>query len=371
MKKLGFVCPWGKNREISWSGTHFGLYSSLQKFYDVIDIDTGRYANKTNPLICSHRCLTIVRKLFHIPTNDMGLSRMKIIEKSIKRKLKYENFPVLQFEECPMSHSGAQFIYIDLHAEYVKKLFDEDKDVFSVSAFQTASKKTIYRRAEQQAEFLKTAAGILTMGKWLADELVNFYGIQKEKVHHVGGGINIDVSRIDSSQKCGNKILFVGRDFIRKGGPLVLSAFQKARAKRNDIELYIAGPDHLDLKNFEGVRLLGDISYQELAEYFNKCDIFCMPSIFEAYGIAFIEALAFGLPCIARKAYEMQYFIEDGKSGFLLEDDNPDKLANMMLDLLSDIKIKAYVKSRREWYINEYSWNTVAERIKSVIDTDG
>ena len=48
------------------------------------------------------------------------------------------------------------------------------------------------------------------------------------------------------------------------------------------------------------------------------CDVFCMPSYFEAYGLVFVEALTFGLPCIGRNCYEMPYFIEDGKTGLLL-----------------------------------------------------
>ena len=47
------------------------------------------------------------------------------------------------------------------------------------------------------------------------------------------------------------------------------------------------------------------------------CDVFCMPSYFEAYGLVFVEALTFGLPCIGRNCYEMPYFIEEGKTGLL------------------------------------------------------
>ena len=77
-----------------------------------------------------------------------------------------------------------------------------------------------------------------------------------------------------------------------------------------------------------------------------------MPSYFEAYGLVFIEALTFGLPCIGRNVYEMPYFIENGETGYLLDKDDVDELANLMDQLLCDERIKQNVKNKRDWYIN-------------------
>ena len=151
--------------------------------------------------------------------------------------------------------------------------------------------------------------------------MVKELNLPKGKVHHVGGGCNIDVSRIDVSKKTGNKILFVGRDFKRKNGPLVVEAFKKAKAVSPEIELYIAGTNNVNI-DYDGIHILGDISSEELTEYFNICDIFCMPSIFEAYGLVFPEALTFGLPCIGRDAYEMPHFIEENETGYLLKEED-------------------------------------------------
>ena len=133
-----------------------------------------------------------------------------------------------------------------------------------------------------------------------------------------------------------------------------------------NLELYIAGPAK-PFREIEGVHWLGLLKSDELSKYFNLCDIFCMPSMFEAYGLVFIEALTYGLPCIGFNKYEMPYFIENGKNGYLLSLPDEKELAALMLNLIDNEEIKKYVRSKKNWYIKEYSWDTVCEKIYAVI----
>ena len=104
-----------------------------------------------------------------------------------------------------------------------------------------------------------------------------------------------------------------------------------------------------------------------MAEYFEICDIFCMPSYFEAFGIVFCEALASGLPCIARRKYAMKEIIEDGEDGYLIDDDDAQILAQKMNMLLLDNKITQNVRKKRETYIQKYSWERIAGEMEKVI----
>ena len=209
------------------------------------------------------------------------------------------------------------------------------------------------------------------MSKWLAEHLVNYSKIPPEKVHAVGGGINLDLGKIKSVKKDNNKVLFVGRDFYRKGGDLVYEAFKIAKKSNPNIKLYVAGPKEWPMEDKdENLIFLGDIDSDELSQYYNMCDIFCMPSRFEAYGLVFIEALVYGLPCIGRNAFAMKEFIQDGENGYLIDDDNANILASKILDLLTNDAIKENVVSKKAYYISEYSWDTVANRIIEVIKND-
>lgn len=233
--------------------------------------------------------------------------------------------------------------------------------------------KDLQRRANEQMEVYQSASGVFTMGKWLAEYLIQTGKLPREKVHAVGGGTNIDASKVDDSQKEGNKFLFVGRDFKRKGGDSVCKAFDLLQ--KNDFpeaELYVAGPKdkpaECDLNDH--IHYIGDLTYEKLSTYFNLCDVFCMPSRYEAYGLVFVEALIYGLPVIARNAFEMSYFVQEGKNGYLLECDEPQELAKIMYETICNHTMKEFVKKNREAYIKEYSWDTVAERILKVMEED-
>lgn len=161
-------------------------------------------------------------------------------------------------------------------------------------------------------------------------------------------------------------MLFVGKDFERKNGNLVLEAFRILKSKRKDAELYIAGGENKG-SDIEGVTFLGLLDYDELAKWYNRCDVFVLPSIFEAYGLVFVEALCFGLPCIGRDAFEMPYFIDENKTGLLLRG-GAEELADLMERSLASQEMKENVRNKRNWYLKEYSWDTVAKRISKVID---
>ena len=361
MDDFYFLCNWKKDRQSTWSGTCFGLFSALQKRLVLTDCNL----RDDDQAVLLHR---VLRKL-GLEVHDFNMTLMDKQRRKAQRTVGDGASVVFQFSEILFDTDNRRtFIYQDLSVDYVRYLCETSPNVFSLSGYGNLKGDAIRRRADFQNKYYQSCSGIFTMGKWFANDLIRRCGVQEAKVHHVGGGINLDKSLIDYSSKRGNKILFVGRDFVRKGGEITLKAFQILRERCKDVELYIAGPSTSPLKqDMEGVRYFGDCSHEKLAGLFNECDIFVMPSYFEAYGLVFIEALAYGLPCIGRNVYEMPYFIKNGETGLLLEDDDAGVLAQMMDRLLHDEAIKANVRAKRDWYVNEYSWDTVAGRIVDVI----
>lgn len=363
MDNLYYVVNWGKDRQRAWSGTNYGLYVALSKIFQIKEINLYN----TTPSLVSK---VLNKILFN--GSDFGVKNIISNRNRILKSLPNENSVYFQFSEIIQDNTFfSTYIYQDLSVSYVKYLSEQNNEIFGFSGFASISTASINKRYQIQNKYYKDCKGIFTMGKWLEKDLIERCGLPEDKVHHVGGGINLDYKLISPGIKGNNKILFVGRDFKRKGGYIVYEAFKILKNKIPNVELHIAGPNQNPINNpVDGYFYYGDSDHNKLSELFNMCDIFCMPSYFEAYGLVFIEALVYGLPCIGRNAYEMPYFIKDNENGLLLNNDNPNELAQLMGKLLLDDEIKRNVISNRDYYIKEYSWDSVAQRIYNVITSD-
>jgi glycosyltransferase involved in cell wall biosynthesis len=226
------------------------------------------------------------------------------------------------------------------------------------------------------SKFYQECAGIFTMSEWLKKDLVQKTGVPEHKVHHVGGGCNVDITQIDDSRRNGKRFLYVGINWKRKNGELVVEAFEKLKTVYSceALELYVVGPDEKPecIKEQKGIYFLGRLSRNELVEYYNLCDYFVMPSRYEAYGLVFAEALCFGLPCIGKNLCAMPEFIQEGENGYLIENDDADELCNAMGKLFMNGKEMAdKLAEKRNFYVEKYSWNSVADRIIDVMRQDG
>lgn len=362
MKDLFFLVNWENNPQKAWSGTCYSLYKALSNHFNVKDIDL--YKSRRNIV------LRFLQKL-KIMSNDFGYNGILQSRKFVNKKFpEISDNIIFQFEEIVTGKIFSTYLYQDLSVSYLKFLSETDSKILKYSGFNTKNiDSAILKRYNSQIEYYKSCKAIFTMGKWLKKDLVERCGIPDNKVFHVGGGINLDINKINPKPKTNNKILFVGRDFKRKGGFLVYEAFKYLRNINNEVQLFVAGPiKNPIIEPIEGYIFLGECSHDQLSDLFNTCDIFCMPSYFEAYGLVFVEALSYGLPCIGRNAYEMPYFIENNETGYLLDKDDPKELASLMDKLLTNKYIKDNVLKRKKWYLDEYSWSSVASRIFNVIN---
>lgn len=369
--KVLYTCAWDKDKEKTWSGTTYSLYKALRTKIILKDVDV-RLSKSEKLLMKLSRLSSLRLKNGKIKISYYFSSlRPKIYQKKLDKLIKDDNEAiVLQIGEYGVCKNKA-YVYQDLSLDSLFYFKKNKNQLFQYSGFENYSDKDLNRRRNEQLKFYENLEGIFTMGKWLSKNLVEYTKIPKEKVHWVGGGINISLNKIKNKNKTNSKVLFVGRDFFRKGGDITYNSFKilKERYMPN-AELYIAGPKEWPLKEkIDGVIFLGDISTDKLSNYFNQCDIFCMPSRFEAYGLVFIEALVYGLPCIGRNEFEMKEFIKDGYNGYLINNDDVEILAKKMYDLLNNKEIRKNVIKNRENYIKQYSWDTVADRIINVINT--
>jgi len=372
--EINYICEWNNNKKLTWSGTTYSLYEALKNKFDVLD--NGFVLSPKQKRFLKFKALYLYKGKIHSKLYNKGL--LKYYQSHVDNILTKKDNIILEIGDLGISKKNDYYIYQDLSFDFLIDFSYKNKQLFDYSGFQTYSKKDLKKRAQYQKEIYSKAKGIFTMSKFLKEHLVNYTNIPENKVHYIGAGTNLDTKLVKPDNKNRNKILFVGRDFYRKGGELVCQAFRIVKKDLMDnAELYIIGPsskDMEDIKNkygYPGINFVGEVNdKEELSKYFNLCDIFCMPSRFEAYGIAFIEALIYGLPCIGRKNFAMNEIIQNHENGLLIDDDNAKKLAYKIVELLKNDKIFNRVNQDRDKYIKEYSWDTVAEKIKNVFEKD-
>lgn len=129
--------------------------------------------------------------------------------------------------------------------------------------------------------------------------------------------------------------------------------------------LLIIGPEKQ--AQADGVTWCGRLDRAEIGKILSQSGIFCMPSRFEAYGLAFVEALCYGLPVIARDDYEMRYFIQEGENGYLIKNDDAQELAVLMERAINNLQMQTYVREHAKDYLAAYSWDQVAQKVASTI----
>jgi glycosyltransferase involved in cell wall biosynthesis len=212
------------------------------------------------------------------------------------------------------------------------------------------------------------------MSAWLADSFVRDFGVSHKKVYPVGAGINLPrINSTANNDPSRPKILFVGKDFRRKGGFTLLEAFHYVRKKIRNAELVIAGP-HLE-KPPEGVTCVGyidkrsDSGIDKLLNLYSSASIFVLPSLYEPFGIAFAEAMAHRLPCIGTHNCAMPEIIDNGENGYLVDANNSRQLSQRIISLLEDEPLREQMaESAFRKYLNNYRWELVTSRIITILN---
>ncbi len=216
---------------------------------------------------------------------------------------------------------------------------------------------------------------ILPMSEWLGSSFVEDFGQDPKKVVAVGAGANVRLPDPPPERTFERpRLLFVGKQFERKGGPDVIRAFSEVRARRPDAELWIVGPVSLEVAG-PGIRLFGRISRDgpggeaQIERLYRDATLFVMPSLFEPFGVALLEAMAYRLPCVGSTACAIPEIVDDGATGYVVPPADPEALAQRLLALIDEpghARDLGEAGFRR--FLERYTWDAVAGRIAGEIE---
>jgi glycosyltransferase involved in cell wall biosynthesis len=216
---------------------------------------------------------------------------------------------------------------------------------------------------------------MFVMSSWLASSFTSDFAVPHTRVHVVGAGINIDhFPAIPQRDFARPRFLFVGRDFVRKGGKFLLEAFRSVRSRMSDAELIIVGPT-LDIQD-PGVVCEGFLSKSDprgvsrLHTLFSSATAVVLPSIYEPFGISLIEGMAYGLPCIAADRCAMPEIVRHRENGLVVAAEDSNALARAMLEIAQSPSTAASMGALgRQRAEQEFTWTAVSEKIQRILGT--
>jgi len=161
-------------------------------------------------------------------------------------------------------------------------------------------------------------------------------------------------------------VLSVCRFYPRKRLHVLLGAADRLRSRIPGLEVRIVGdgPEASRLKatwRNKGLQRtviwLGNISPAELAREYNRCDAFCLPSVQEAFGIVFLEAMASAKPVVAARAGAAPEVV---KHGILVDPDDEEALAEGIERLYRDLALRVALGAEGSRFVEQFDGPVVA-----------
>lgn len=213
------------------------------------------------------------------------------------------------------------------------------------------------------------ATAIFTTSEFARASLLEDYGVPADRVLDARSGTNIAVPDAPIVRDTPpRRVVFIGKQWERKGGPLVLEAFRHARRDHPDLELVVAGCSP-DLAGEPGVDVRGVITREAVAELLRSADVFAMPSFVEPSAIVYSEASAYSLPVLATAVGGTPERVLDGTTGLLSPPGDAGALAANLKRLLDEPGLAAELGQAGFALVAEqFNWRTVGEFVAGEIE---
>lgn len=374
--RVGFACAWDPRPEPTWSYTPWRLRDALSTRTDLVDI------GMTYP-----RAIRLPLKAFHARrVNGQWVSMWKhsVLARSYAVHTLRNGERTRQCDVVVQIQDLARLRtpYLVLQDLSYDILLDEFDRHGRLVHFPSLTRADAVRLRDRQRRIYQGAAGVLAMSQWFADHLVRVSGVPANRVHVVRPGASAadddditgepnEIPVKDSRDRARRRLLLVGKDFATKGGAQVVAALALLRADVDpDITLTVVGPKEWPMPGDPppGVRFLGRLPIERMRQLYGEHDLFVMPSRFEGFGIALVEALSHGLPCVARDAFAMPEIVRRGDNGDLVTGDDPAELAGIIAGLLADDGVFARAAAQAEDVRKYYTWSRAADEVLAVAE---
>ena len=262
----------------------------------------------------------------------------------------------------------------------VRRIYQGSADEFPDARF------SVEERVAQEAD------AVLAECPQDRDDLMVHYFVKPERIRTIPCGFDCDeftpLDKADCAAHIGVNpdekiVLQLGRMVPRKGVDNVIRGMAAMLRKQNmPARLLIVGGDSDNpcpvrtpeigrlqtIAREEGiadrVTFTGRRGREELKYYYNASDLFVSTPWYEPFGITPLEAMACGVPVIGSNVGGIKYSVEHERTGYLVPPDDPDVLAERMLEVLANDEKRAALSRQAIRRVNRlFTWETVTDQL--------
>ncbi len=172
--------------------------------------------------------------------------------------------------------------------------------------------------------------------EWARGSFIEHYGVPRERTAVVPPGIDLTRWRIpeDRARRGLPRLLFVGGDFERKGGKLLLKVFREHLRDKCELDVVTRDPlaEERGVKVHRGLMAGG----AELLSLYSGASVFVLPTRGDCFSIASLEAMAMGLPVVVCDVGGISEIVEQSQTGYLIKPDDGGALREALESLIGD-----------------------------------
>ncbi len=255
--------------------------------------------------------------------------------------------------------------YHTLMEEYFKIYFLPKRTIKKYAEF--FSEKFI----KKYTKFFYNRADVITVPSRAIKKHLKKCGVEKEIIVLPTG---IDVNFFKPKGKRESKlVLWVGRLGKEKNLDILLKAFALVQNSVPASKLIIVG-DGPERKNLEvlakklslNIEFTGYISREELPKFYSRATVLVSPSTTETQGLTVLEAFACGCPVVVANALGFKDFVLDGKNGFFSKPKNKKDLAEKIIKMLKNKKLRERLSRNARKTAEEYSISNQARKLEDL-----
>jgi glycosyltransferase involved in cell wall biosynthesis len=373
--KIGFLSTKDPADRKSWSGLNFYFYNSLQSIADEVEY---LKLPPSRELQLAARAVGKMRRVLKVRGDITQSVPLSLVYGKLYRQ-------AILASGCDLVFSPAGSTEIGYLRSPVPLIYLSDATfrLMENYYYPLSQMHPITRWAGNHLEkrAIRNSDALIYASDWAARSTIEHYGANPEKINIIPFGANMDDVPARESLGEGSadgrlRLLFVGRDWERKGGQIAFDALLALLDRGIDAELTVIGCTPGSNLAHPSLRVIPNLDKNlpdqraALADFYRTSDIFLLPTRAECSGVVFCEAGAYGLPIVSTRTGGVPTVVVDGTNGFLLPHNADGRSYAETIAALWGNR-PAYLKMRhssRDRYETVLNWTAWAAKVRPLIE---